>query len=203
MKKIKNKKLESVLAFLVELIEFTIISLIAVKLLNTSIIDLIIILLTFFISRFRIGSAGHYKIVSYFDAGWRRCFFWTASLILSLCLTAKLGILIGFLFTIFTSYIISGKANIQDISLGWKAQKQKGKYYDIEEYVKYNEMNNELLEFEEKLKKKDNLLYLIYKYRFKENLTFAEISERLDIDSPRIVEKLDTIAFSIRIYCGI
>lgn len=55
MRRIKNKKLEKVLAFLVELIEFIIISIIAVKFLNTSIVDLLIILLTFFISRFSIG----------------------------------------------------------------------------------------------------------------------------------------------------
>ena len=125
MKKIKNKKLEKVLATLVELIEFIIISVVAYKFLNTDIIDIIIILLTFFISRFEIGSAGHYKIVSYFDGGWRRCFFWTASLILSLCLVSKLGIIIGVLFTIFTSYIISGRANIRDMSLGWKGTASK------------------------------------------------------------------------------
>lgn len=203
MRRIKNKKLEKVLAFLVELIEFIIISIIAVKFLNTSIVDLLIILLTFFISRFSIGSVGHYKIVSYFDAGWRRCFFWTSSLILSLCLTAKLGIVVGFLFTIFTSYVISGKANIENMSLGWKTKSQKSKYSDIEDFIKYNPMDNNLLDFENKLKAKDNLSYLIYKYRFIDKLTFAEISERLDLDNPRIVEKLDNIAFSLRLYCGV
>lgn len=64
-------------------------------------------------------------------------------------------------------------------------------------------MDDKLLEFERKLKEQDNLLFLLYKYRFKENLTFAEISEKLDLENPRIVEKLNTIAFSIRIYCGI
>lgn len=203
MKKIKNKKLEKVLAVLVELIEFIIISIIAVKCLNTSVVDLLVILLTFFISRFSIGSAGHYKIVSYFDAGWRRCFFWTSSLILSLCLTTKLGIMVGFLFTIFTSYVISGKANIDDMSLGWKSKSQRSKYADIEDFIKYNSMDSNLIDFENKLKAKDNLSYLIYKYRFIDKLTFSEISERLDLDNPRIVEKLDNIAFSLRLYCGI
>ena len=34
-------------------------------------------------------------------------------------------------------------------------------------------------------------------------MTFAEIGERLDLENPRIVEKLDQIAFSFRIYFSI
>jgi hypothetical protein len=62
---------------------------------------------------------------------------------------------------------------------------------------------SELDDLLEKIKKQDNLNYLIYKYRFKDNLTFAQISERLDLDNPRIAEKLEQIAFSFRIYFGI
>ena len=203
MQRIKNKKIEKILAIFVELIEFIIISLVAIFFLKINIINLLIILLTFFISRFSIGSTGHYKIVTYFDGGWRRCFFWTASLILSLCLVNRLGIEIAFLFTIFTAYILSGKANIEDISLGWKTKTQKSKYYDVEEYVKYNEYNDELLEFEDKVKRRDPKLYLIYKYRFKDHKSFSEISELLDIPTNRITQELDKVAFSLRIYCKI
>lgn len=83
----------------------------------------------------------------------------------------------------------------------WKGKDSK--YKDIEEYIKYNSMSNELIEFEKKLKEQDNLLFLIYKYKFKEGMTFTEMSEKLSLDNPRIVEKLDKIALSIRIYCGI
>ena len=48
-----------------------------------------------------------------------------------------------------------------------------------------------------------HLLFLLYKYRFKENYTFAEISERTGLENPRIAEKLEQIALSIRLYCGI
>jgi hypothetical protein len=64
-------------------------------------------------------------------------------------------------------------------------------------------METKLIEYENKLKDKDNLTYLIYKYRFKDKMTFAEISERLDLENPRIVEKLEQIAFSFRIFFGI
>lgn len=55
----------------------------------------------------------------------------------------------------------------------------------------------------DKPKATNSLEYLIYKYRFKDNKTFSEIGELLDLDNPRIVEKLDKIAFAIRLYCGI
>ena len=74
---------------------------------------------------------------------------------------------------------------------------------DIEEFVKYHSYDDKLLEFEEKMKKQDNLDYLIFKYRFKENLTFEEISKRLDIATQRIYERIDKIAFAMRLYCGI
>ena len=204
MKKIKNKKLEKTLAVLVELLEFICIVLVAVKVLHTDIKDVLIVLLVFFISRFSIGEQGHYKIVSYFDNGWKRCFFWTSSLILSLALVTKLGLFLSLLFTVFTVYVISGKANINDMMLGYKVRKEDGKYYDIEEYVKYNSVSTDLLDFEENLRRRDNLLYLIYKYRFRDGLSFSQISEKLDnMENARIVEKLDQIALAIRIHCGI
>lgn len=56
-----------------------------------------------------------------------------------------------------------------------------------------------MLKFEEALKNQDNLSYMIYKYRFKDKMTFEEISNRLDIDNPRISEIQDSIAFAFRI----
>ena len=54
---------------------------------------------------------------------------------------------------------------------------------------------------------KNNIYKLIpinFTEGFRENLTFAEISERLDnMENIRIVEKLDQIALAMRISCGI
>lgn len=83
----------------------------------------------------------------------------------------------------------------------WKGKNSK--YQDIDDYIKYNSMSDDLMNFEKKLKENDNLLYLLYKYRFKENYTFAQIAEKTELDNPRIAEKIDKIAFSLRIYCGI
>lgn len=195
MKKIENKKLEKVLATLVELIEFIIISVVAYKFLNTDIIDIIIILLTFFISRFEIGSAGHYKIVSYFDRGWRKCFFWTASLILSLCLVSKLGIIIGVLYTIFTSYIISGRANIRDMSLGWKGTASK--YDALRDLVAISPNNPIILEHEEYWRKNYPMRYEIFKMYFRERRTYEYIAEQKEFNDNTITKRECAAVYSI------
>lgn len=162
-------------------------------LLKLEIRDIILVMLCFMVSRGFFGKFLHFKT-------WYRCLVWSLLILLSLFLILKVDLVISVLFTIFSAFIMTGRSNINDIYL-WKGTSTK--YADIEEYIKYNSMNNTLLEFEKKLKEQDGLLFLLYKYRFKDNLTFSEISERLDMDNPRIVEKLDKIAFSLRIYCGI
>lgn len=154
---------------------------------------IIILMLVFFFTRLLCGQPKHYN-------KWYRCFLWSTLTFTSVYALTDLHIIATILLTIFSGFIATGRADIQDL-YQWKGKSTK--YSDIEEYIKYNPMNDKLLEFEKKLKEQDNLLFLLYKYRFKENLTFAEISEKLDLENPRIVEKLNTIAFSIRIYCGI
>ena len=85
----------------------------------------------------------------------------------------------------------------------WNNHNEPSKYQDVMEFVKYNEFNDGLIDFEKKLSDKNALEYLVYKYRFKENKTFSEISELLDLENPRIVEILDKIAFALRLYCKI
>ena len=121
---------------------------------------------------------------------------------LSLFVLLKVDLVVSIMFAIFAAFIMTGKSNVLDMYL-WKNSEEPSKYQDIIEYIKYNELDDKLLEFERKIKERDNLEYLLYKYRFKEGRTFNEISELLDIDNPRIVEHLDKIAFAIRLYCGI
>ena len=97
---------------------------------------------------------------------------------------------------------MTGKSNIKDMYL-WNNSNEPSKYQDIIDFIKYNEFDDKLLEFEKKLSEKNSLEYLIYKYRFKDNKSFGEITKLLDLDSPRIVEKLDKIAFAMRLYCRI
>lgn len=154
------------------------------------------IMLTFMISRGFFGKALHFKT-------WYRCLIWSSLIMLSIFVLLKVDLIISILFAIFSAFLMTGKSNIKDMYLWKNEASSTSKYQDIIDYIKYNGLNNKLMEFEDKLKAKDNLEYLVYKYKFKDNKTFREISELLDLENPRIVEHLDKIAFAIRLYCGV
>lgn len=156
---------------------------------------IIIVMLTFTISRGFFGRSLHFK-------DWYRCLIWSSLIMLSLFVLLKVDLVISIMFAILSAFIMTGKANINDMYL-WKNNNEPSKYQDIIDFIKYNEFDDKFIEFENKIKSKNNLEYLIFKYKFKEDRTFSEISELLNLDSPRIVEYLDRIAFAIRLYCGI
>lgn len=186
-----NKKLIATITFNVA---ETMLILLSGLSLGADISNIVLVMLVFMISRGCFGQPLHFKT-------WYRCLIWSLLILTSLFAILKINLVLCVLFAVFGAFIMTGKSNIQDMYL-WKNDGEPSKYQDIMEFVKYNEFNDLLLEFEEKLKTK-NLEYLIYKYRFKENKTFAEISMLLDMDTPRIAEYLDKIAFAIRIYCKI
>lgn len=162
------------------------------KMLSVSTNYIIIIMGVFFISRLTYGKPKHYN-------KWYRCCVWSCLVFTSLYTISHLDLIAIIILTTFTALITTGKADITDVYM-WK---NTSKYQDVLDYIKYNPFADDLLEFENKLKNTDNLTYLLYKYKFKENKTFAEISELLDIETNRITENLDKIAFAIRIYCKI
>ena len=135
----------------------------------------------------------HYK-------SWYRCLIWSTLTFLSLYLLSGLDKISIIILTILTAILSTDFTNITEV-MQWKGKESK--YQDILDYIKYNPLADDLLEFEEKLKNNDNMLFMLYKYKFKENKTFAEISETLEIESNRITELLDKIAFTMRMYCKI
>lgn len=163
------------------------------KLLHLKLEIMLIILSIFCMIRISLGGAMHYKSPY-------KCAVWSLLVFLSLFVLTNVGLGVSIIMSIFCAFILTTKGDITD-SFMWKGKETK--YSDIEEYIKYNSMETKLIEYEEKLKDKDNLTYLIYKYRFKDKMTFSQISERLDLENPRIVEKLEQIAFSFRIFFGI
>ena len=154
---------------------------------------IVIIMLTFMISRGLFGKVLHFK-------AWYRCLFWSVLVMLCLFVLLKVDLVISIMFAIFSALIMTGRANITDIYL-WNNNGEPSKYADVVEFIKYHPLDDSLIEFENKLKSMDSIEYLVYKYRFKDGKTFTEIGELLDLDGPRIVEKLDKVAFAMRIYC--
>ena len=150
----KHKKF--ILNLIFNMAETAIILLVGVYL-KISINYLLMILLTFMISRQCFGKPLHYKT-------WYRCLVWSTLLMLCLFVLFKVDWILSILFAIFNALIMTGRSDIKDMYL-WNNSGDPGKYQDVAEYVKFNEFNDRLIEFEKKLKEKDNLEYLIYKYR--------------------------------------
>lgn len=146
------------------------------------------IMFVFIITRMTFGKTLHYKSPY-------KCFIMTLAVFLTLFIVCKVNILLSIAIAVFNGYLLTGRANIEDMFM-WKGKTSK--YDDIMEFVKYNP--DKLLDFENRLKEQNNLDFLVYKYRFKDKMSFENISELLDLDSPRISEIQDRIALAIRMY---
>lgn len=131
------------------------------------------------------------------------CFILTLLFYLLLFVAIKcLYFLLGQNFTIVFSTILTvlscyATSTVPDrmeekgkLFFGYKKH-DDSKYNRLIEFIKFNGINKDLLEAEERLKQVDTKLYLVYKRKFREDKTFKEISEEFDLDNPRIVESLD------------
>ena len=156
--------------------------------------DFIIILMFLFVlTRYMFGKPLHYKSPY-------RCFIMTILVFLSMFVVFKVNIYVCILFSIFDAFILTGKGNIEDMFM-WNGKNTQ--YQDIIDYIKYHPLDDRIKEFEDKIQQQDCLSYMIYKYRFKDFLRFAEISKKLDIETNRITEILEKVAFTFRIFVGI
>jgi hypothetical protein len=168
----------------------TLMLIIMAQALKISDLNTLIIFFTFEVARFCFKLPKHYK-------KWQQCLIWTLLIFTSLFVVSRVDVTVGVMCSIFTAYILSGKADLKNIYL-WTGRNSNCR--DVLEYVKFNCENKKLKEFEEKISEEDNFTYLIYKYRFKQGLSFNKISELLDIDTARIAEVQEKIAFTIRVY---
>ena len=178
-----NKKYWNLPSIIFNLVE-TLLILLMAYLLHLVIINTLIILLVFQISRFYFKFPKHYK-------AWQQCLIWTLIIFTSLFVVARVDITVGVLTTIFSAYILSGKADFTDMYM-WNNGKPS-KYQKLYDYIKYNGLNSKLLDLEDNLKRYDSQMYMIYKRKFREHKSFEEIREEFDLENPRINEILDKV----------
>jgi hypothetical protein len=74
---------------------------------------------------------------------------------------------------------------------------------EVFDWVKFNQNNEKLIEYENNLKKTDKRKYFIFVYRFREFKSYSEISKIMDIDIQRISDEVKIIShfieYSIRL----
>lgn len=135
--------------------------------------------------------------------GLNKCFVLTTLFytLLFICIKGLLAltnipvtIVISLMITILSCYATSTLPNKMDkmgkLFFGYKKHNDS-KYIKLIDFIKFNGIDENLISAEERLKKIDTQMYLIYKRKFRDNKTFKEISEEFDIENPRIVENLD------------
>lgn len=172
-------------------IESIVIILIGV-LLRLKIEDIIIVILLFGIVRMLTKGAIHYK-------DWKRCLLWSTLQMFSLFLVYKVGINISILITTFSAIILSKKGDINDIFM-WGGNNLNNTVFA---WVKFNQENDKLIKYEERLKETDRQKYFIFKYRFREFKSYNQIANLMDMDAQRISEEIKImshfIEYSIRL----
>lgn len=164
-------------------------------LINKSIKHTIIIIATWSISLL-MGKAKHYSSPL-------KCFLLQVFLFSTIFLSIYINIYVACIFTIFSKYLLSGNAdideeseiddkpNFQDFTL-WKPRDENSIHQPLIDYLKYNALTDEYLEAEQILKSKvDSKTFLIYKRKFIDNYTYEKISDEFEISNPRIKECLD------------
>lgn len=148
----------------------------------------------FFLTRMIIGSPKHYKKAY-------MCALWSSLVFLSLYTLSSLDLFPIILLTIFTGFISTSKADINDMFM-WTGEHTLNR--EVFAWVKFNQDNPKLKEYEEKLKCTDKKKYYIFKYRFREFKSYKEIDELMDLGgTQRVTEELKImshfIEYSIRL----
>ena len=111
-------------------------------------------------------------------------------LVICLPLVIVFSLLLTTLGCYVTSTLPNAIADKGKLFFGYKKH-DDSKYNRLIEFIKFNGIDKELIDAEERLKQVDTQMYLIYKRKFREDKTFKEISEEFDLENPRIVESLD------------
>lgn len=172
-------------------VEFLVIILIGV-LLGIKLIDIICIILLFAIIRMLTKSAIHYK-------SWKLCLLWSTLQMFSLFLVYKTGIITSLIIIVFAAIVLSGKGDIRDIFM-WGGNALNNKVFD---WVKFNQENEKLKQYEKRLKETDKQKYFIFVYRFREFKSYNQIASLMDIDAQRISDEIKImshfIEYSIRL----
>lgn len=91
------------------------------------------------------------------------------------------------LSTFATSTVPNKKEKLGKLFLGRK--KENGKYADLFRFIKFDPTNKKLCEYEDRLKDSDMFTYYIFKYIFRDGLTWDETMDKLDIYERKELDK--------------
>ena len=155
--------------------------------LNLEIKYVLVIMLTFMISRGFFGKALHFKT-------WYRCLIWSTFIMLSLFVLLKVDLILSILFAIFSAFIMTGKSNIKDMYM-WTGKVSK--YDALKDFIAISPNHPILLEHEEYWRRNYPIRYEIFKMYFRENKTYQEIADIKGFEDNTITKKECCTIYSI------
>lgn len=155
--------------------------------LNLEMKYILVIMLTFMISRGFFGKALHFKT-------WYRCLIWSTFIMLSLFVLLKVDLVISILFSIFSAFIMTGKSNICDMYL-WTGKVSK--YDALKNFIAISPNHPILLEHEEYWRKNYPMRYEIFVLYFRENQTYEYIAKLKGFDDNTITKRECATIYSI------
>lgn len=155
--------------------------------LNLEMKYILVIMLTFMISRGFFGKALHFKT-------WYRCLIWSTFIMLSLFVLLKVDLVVSILFAIFSAFIMTGKSNICDMYL-WTGKVSK--YDALKNFIAISPNHPILLEHEEYWRKNYPMRYEIFQLYFRENQTYEYIAKLKGFDDNTITKRECATIYSI------
>lgn len=140
--------------------------------------DMFIIFLAFQIGRAYFKLPKHYK-------AWQKCLIWTLVIFTSLFVVARVDITVGVMCAIFTSYILSGKADIKDMYM-WSGKTSK--YEALIDFVALSPNNPIVLDYENYWRINYPLRYEIFKLFYRERKSYQEIRDIKGYDENNLIK---------------
>lgn len=91
------------------------------------------------------------------------------------------------LSTFATSTFPNKKETLGKLFFGRKSE--NGRYADLFKLIKFDPTNKEICKYEDRLKDTDKFTYYIFKYIFRDGLTWDETMDKLDINDRKDLDK--------------
>ena len=172
-----NKKYWNLPSMIFNIVETLLLVLFAF-LLKITIKDMLIIFLTFQIGRAYFKLPKHYK-------AWQKCLIWTLTIFLSLFVVARVDVSVGIMCAVFTSYILSGKSDINDMYM-WSGRISK--YDALRDFVGISPNNPIILDYENYWRVNYPLRYEMFQLFYRERKSYEEIRKIKDYDENNIIK---------------
>lgn len=145
------------------------------------------LMMIFFLTRCFCGQAKHYKKAY-------KCFIWSTLTFSSVYVLTDLHIVINVLMTIFTAFIVTGKADITDL-FEWSGTKSK--YDALKDFISFSPNHPLVISHEEYWMKNYPIRYEIFKLYFRERKTYEEIMEIKDLPDSKLIQTECKLIYNI------